>query len=288
MTTYIILGSNSFSGTVFIKNLLNRGHRVIALSRSSKKKKVFNPNYLDQNYYFNKFDINKDIKKLKNYLNRKEEYVIVNFSAQGMVEESWLNPQHWYQTNIIGQVNFINEILSLKLNILKFIQFSTPEVYGSTPSFIDENYKHNPSTPYAISRNCFDNHLLALNKTQNFPVILTRTANVYGPYQDLYRIIPKTFMSILMKRKLFLHGGGKSTRCFVHMDDVSNAILSIIEKGNIGDTYHISSTESITIKNLVKKISKIMDAKFDGLVSNSKERVGKDEKYLLSIGKIQK
>ena len=72
------------------------------------------------------------------------------------------------------------------------IQFSTPEVYGSTPSFIDENYKHNPSTPYAISRNCFDNHLLALNKTQNFPVILTRTANVYGPYQDLYRIIPKT------------------------------------------------------------------------------------------------
>ena len=205
-----------------------------------------------------------------------------------MVAESWINPTDWYKTNILGQVNLINKILNLKIKINKFIQFSTPEVYGSTRKSIDETYNFNPSTPYAISRACFDNHLSALHQNFNFPVIFTRTANVYGSFQDLYRIVPKTFMTILNKDKLKLHGGGRSIRSFIHINDVSTAIDSIIKRGRIGETYHISTEEFVSIKQLVLKISKLMNYDYKKLVNVVEERKGKDEKYILLIKKIKK
>ena len=151
---------------------------------------------------------------------------IINFAAQGMVEESWFSPEDWYKTNFTSQILLINQIIKLK-TIKKYINFSTPEVYGSTKKFFKESYSFNPSTPYALSRASFDLHLKLLNKNYNFPMIITRTANIYGPYQQLYRIIPKSIIS-LKKRKINLHGGGNSIRSFIFMSDVSEALYKIL------------------------------------------------------------
>jgi dTDP-glucose 4,6-dehydratase len=166
---------------------------------------------------------------------------------------------------------------------------STPEVYGSTGKNIKESINYKPSTPYAISRACFDNHLFAIYKQFKFPVIFTRASNVYGPSQRLYRIIPAAIRSATKNDKLNLDGGGKSERNFIFVQDVVEATFKILMKGKIGNIYHISSNEIISIKNLVRKIYKINNNKnFNKNIKYSKDRVGKDKIYYLNSLKLKK
>ena len=150
---------------------------------------------------------------------------------------------------------------------------------------IFENEPFNPTTPYAISRSACDYHLLKISKYFKFPVVITRTANVYGPYQKLYRIIPKTMMMIKKSKKIVLHGKGLSSRSFIHIDDVCNATNKVLTKGKIGHSYHISTNSYITIKDLVKKINKLMNVK--NMYSFSYDRIGKDHRYHLSSNKLK-
>ena len=191
--------------------------------------------------------------KLVEMISEIKPSYILNFAAQGMVAESWDAPEDWYNTNLLSQVKFIENLKNYNF-IEKYIQFTTPEVYGNTNGWIDETQHFNPTTPYAVSRAAFDFHLKNMHEAYNFPVIFTRAANVYGPGQQLYRIIPRTIMAIKLKEKFPLHGNGLSERSFVHIQDVAEAISLIIKNGDIGNTYHISTNNVISINSLVKKI----------------------------------
>ena len=109
-----------------------------------------------------------------------------------MVAQSWENPVHWYKTNIISQVALHDKLR--KRNFLKYVHVTTREVYGSTDKgWIKECFDFSPST-HAVSRASCDLHLMSTFKAYNFPVVFTRAANVYGPGQQLYRIIPRTML----------------------------------------------------------------------------------------------
>ena len=111
-----------------------------------------------------------------------------------------------------------------------------------------------PSTPYAVSRAACDMHLKSFYEAYNFPVIFTRAANVYGPGQQLYRIIPRTILSALSGKEMYLHGAGVSIRSFIHINDVVKATLKLAVDGEPGTTWHLSTRESISIRSLVEKI----------------------------------
>jgi len=198
-----------------------------------------------------------------------------------MVAESWENPTHWYKTNLVSQVALHDE-LRKRTYLKKYIHITTPEVYGDTSNWTKENYDFSPTTPYAVSRASCDLHLLSFFKAYNFPVIFTRAANVYGPGQQLYRIIPRTILSCITGEKLNLHGGGYSERCFIHIDDVNNALFKLINEAEIGTSWHISTENTISIRNLVKKICSLMNVEFEDIVLETVERLGKDQNYLLS------
>jgi dTDP-glucose 4,6-dehydratase len=119
-------------------------------------------------------------------------------------------------------------------------------------------------------------------------VIFTRAANVFGEYQSNYRILPKTFILGLTGGKLPLHGGGSSERSFIHIDDVSSAIIRIIEGGEVGSTYHISTERIITIKKLVKMCCSIMNLEFEDFCQITEDRAGKDAAYKLDVTHIRK
>jgi len=287
---YLIIGSNSFSGSNFVNFLLSKKNIVRGVSRSKEINSVFLPyknNKNIKNFTFHKIDLNKDIEKLVNICDTFKPNFIINFSAQGMVAESWKSPLDWYNTNLIAQVKFHEKIRNKKY-IKKYVHFTTPEVYGSTSNLINENFNFAPSTPYATSRAACDLHLMTFFKAYNFPVIFTRAANVYGAHQQMFRIVPKTFFSILNKSKLNLHGGGKSIRSFIHINDVCEATYKICLKGKIGQTYHISTDENIKIIDLVRKLCKMTNSQFEDIVSIDMERMGKDQAYLLSNKKITK
>lgn len=283
-TKYFIIGSNSFSGSNFINFLLSKKNtKVFGVSRSKEINNVFLPyknNKNHKNFNFKKIDLNKDTLKLFNIIIKFKPNYIINFSAQGMVAESWNSPIDWFNTNLISQVKLYHKIKDLKF-IKKYIHFTTPEVYGSNKKLIRENFNFKPSTPYATSRAACDLHLKTIFEAYKFPVIFTRTANVYGPGQQIYRIIPKTIILAKQKKKLPLHGGGKSNRSFIHIDDVSRALYLICKNGKTGKTYHISTNKFVSILELVKKIILKMK-KSKELIENTKDRLGKDHSYKLS------
>lgn len=286
----LVIGSNSFIGSSFVDFLLSKNFNVIGVSRSNQPNKLFLKyanNELFTNFRFIKLDLNKNIEKLIKIINQHKPEYIINYSAQGMVAESWDNPIDWYKTNIMAQIQFLEGIKHFKF-IKKYIHFTTPEVYGSTKKWIKESFNFNPSTPYANSRASTDFHLLNLFRYYNFPVIFTRAANVYGPHQQLYRIIPKSFSFAQLQKKIPLHGGGLSERSFIYVDDVSEATYKILKKGKNGETYHISSTQLISIKDLVNKIASLSNIDKKNLVKIEKDRLGKDHSYSLSSQKIRK
>ena len=287
---HVIIGSNSFSGFDFAMKLLSKKQKVIGISRSEPKYETFNSKeiFKNKNLKFYKYDLNTDNKKIiRLFKNIKTKFNVYNFASQSMVAQSWKYPIDWYKTNLISTVQIIENLRNMK-KFNKYIHFTTPEVYGSTNKWIKENNVFLPSTPYAISRASMDFHLLALFKSFNFPVIFTRAANVYGPRQKLYRIVPKTIISILKNKKIPLYGGGKSTRSFIEISDVSDALWKISKNGKIGNTYHISTDRLITIKELVRLICKKMNKNFDQLVEIKKENSGKDLAYKLSSSKLKK
>ena len=287
---FLVIGSNSFTGSHFINYCLDKKDKVIGISRSKELKEYFlvykkNKN-LKKKFKFYQYDLNKDLYKIINLIKKKKPTHIVNFASQSMVAQSWETPLDWYNTNVISSVKFIKLIKEFKF-IKKFVHISTPEVYGNTSKNLKENSIYNPTTPYAISRACFDMHLMQEAINFNFPVVFTRAANVYGPGQQLYRIIPRTILFIKQGKKLQLHGGGHSERSFIHIDDVSDATLKIALNGMIGETYHISTKSSITIRNLVSLICAKMNANFDDCVDIVEDRPGKDAAYLLNSNKLR-
>jgi dTDP-glucose 4,6-dehydratase len=123
--------------------------------------------------------------------------------------------------------------------------------------------------------------LLSFIKAYNFPVVFTRAANVYGEHQQLYRIIPRTILFFLTGKKLQLHGGGTSIRSFIHIDDICEGTQRAAEQGNNGEVFHFATSENISIRSLVEKISKHMGVRFEDHVEVVGERLGKDAAYLL-------
>ena len=286
---FLILGSNSFSGATFADHLASKGYHVIATSRSPEPHDALLPYKWNKNtgkVTFKTIDLNHDLDALSALLKSEKPTHVVNFAAQSMVGESWINPDHWMMTNVVSTVR-LHEVLRRYEKLERYVHVTTPEVYGSTEGWVRENIPFNPSTPYAVSRAAGDMSLKTYFDTYQFPVVFTRAANVYGPGQQLYRIVPRTIVAAMGGGKLKLDGGGKSVRVFIHMRDVSDATLKIAQKGKLGECYHISGYELVSIRELVEMILKRLGKSFAECVELGPERPGKDTAYTLDSFKIR-
>ncbi|HUQ11460.1 MAG TPA: GDP-mannose 4,6-dehydratase [Steroidobacteraceae bacterium] len=287
---FFLIGSNSFSGASFADHLLRQDLDVIGVSRSAEPHPAFLPYRWAGSpgrFRFHPLDLNSDLDAIARLIEAERPDYVVNFAAQSMVAESWKNPDHWYMTNVVSTVRLHERLRTFKF-VRKYVHVTTPEVYGSTSGFIDESAPFNPSTPYAVSRAAADMSLRAYHANYGFPVVFTRAANVFGPGQQLYRVIPRTILSIKLGRKLQLHGGGVSKRSFIHIRDVADATLRIAREGAPGEAFHISTDRIVSVRELVEMICARMGAKFADCVDVAPERPGKDAAYMLDSGKLRK
>ena len=263
----LVLGGSSFSGRSFIETCERAGHNVADLSR---------PNW----------DMNGNLSARAADLVRLGFDVVVNFVALNIVAASWSRAPEYYETNVVGMAKLGDALIGC-WGVRKFLQISTPEVYGHTGTRLKEGVMFNPSTPYALSRAAADMHLKLLHQQHGFPVMFTRTVNVYGPGQQPYRIIPRTIDCILRKERLPLEGGGVSTRSFIHIRDAAAAYLRVLEAGKSGETYHIATERQVSIRELVSMVCEQMGARLDEVVKIVPERPGKDMNYHLDDAKIR-
>ena len=287
MGKILVLGATSFSGNS-LANRLKGQDDLMLLGRNTHLPRVFDAMSQQEssNSEIIQWNINDNHDDVLQTIKNENVTEVINFAAQSMVGESWENPEDWYEANVLSFANFIKGIARIE-SIRKFVQFSTPEVYGSTTGWVKENFNFAPNSPYAVSRAASDWHLKALYENFGFPVIFTRAANVYGEHQRLYRIVPRVILSALTGQKLPLQGGGKSIRSFIHINDVSEALLKIIADGTPGESYHISTNELITIHDLVALVASKLDIKLADLIEIVPDRAGKDLAYQLDSQKIR-
>lgn len=286
---FLVLGSNSFSGASFVDYLAEQGYDVMATSRSAEPHEAMLPYKWQKRpgaIRFQKVDINHDLEGLGQLMRDEKFTHVVNFAAQSMVGQSWDQPDDWMMTNVVSTVRL--HVLLRDLDFLdRYVHVTTPEAYGSTDGWVREDTPFNPSTPYAVSRAAGDMSLKTFVDTYDLPAVSTRAANVYGPGQQLYRIIPRAIYAAMTGDKLRLDGGGKSVRVFIHMRDVSDATLKIALKGGQGECYHISGYELVSIRELVELILKRLGKSFDECVEIAPERPGKDTAYTLDSFKLR-
>jgi dTDP-glucose 4,6-dehydratase len=264
----LVLGGSSFSGRAFIAHAAQAGHDVSDLSHP-------------------KWELNGNLPERAAELVRMGYDAVVNFIALNIVAASWARAPEYYQTNVVGISKLCGFLIECGA-VRRFVEVSTPEVYGNTGTKLVEGSPFNPSTPYALSRATADMHLNLLHQQHGFPVMFTRTVNVYGPGQQPYRIIPRTIGCILAGERLPLEGGGVSTRSFIHIADASEAYLRVLESGRAGETYHVATERQTSIRDLVVMICERMGARLNDVVRIAPERPGKDMNYHLNDGKIRR
>jgi dTDP-glucose 4,6-dehydratase len=288
----LVVGSNSFSGAHFIDYCLTQSYSdVIGISRSREYKHAYLPYRWNKNsdskFKFHKLDLNNDLERIVDLVAQEKPKYIVNFAAQGMVAQSWEQPKDWLNTNTLGHIMLHDKLRKFDF-IEKYVHVSTPEVYGNTSNEIDESAPINPSTPYAVSKAACDLSLKCFYERYNFPVVFTRAANVYGPAQQLYRIIPRTIIGVLTNNNLNLDGGGHSIRSFLHIKDACVATYKIMENADPPEVFHLTNRDFYSIRQIVETILEEMGENFDKHVKVSNERPGKDMAYTLKPDKIEK
>ena len=287
----LVIGSNSYTGAAFIDYALSEGYEVVGVSRSDELNPVFLPYRWGpaerlKRFSFFRMDLNEKAEEIGHLAREQNLTWVANFAAQSMVAESWLTPVHWYQTNVVANVR-LHEALRKWDGLKKYLHVTTPEVYGSCSGVVREDAPFNPSTPYAASRAACDLHLMTFFKRYNFPVVFTRAANVYGPGQQLYRIVPRAALFSRLQKKLPLHGGGHSTRAFIHGKDVAVASLAVLDRGQSGQVYHLSTDRFISIRDLVAMIAQKTGSSFEKLAEVTEDRPGKDAAYLLDSARAK-
>ena len=298
MKNLLITGGCGFIGSNFINYVFNK-----------KKYKIIN---LDAMYYCaDENNINKNIRLSPNYHffkgnNCNDELVnyilktfdieyVINFAAQSHVQNSFDDSIQYTKDNILGTHTLL-ECCRIYGKIKRFIHVSTDEVYGE--SMINVNEKHKtehsilcPTNPYAATKAGAELIAQSYNHSFNFPVIITRGNNVYGPNQYPEKLVPKFIKLLEENKKVTIQGDGSCIRAFLHSYDTATAFEAILEKGKIGEIYNIGCDENMeysvldVAKMLIQKIKKTED--YNNWIEYIEDRPFNDQRYYISNKKLK-
>ena len=212
--------------------------------------------------------------------------VVINFAAESHVDRSIDDPSPFLNTNITGTQLILES--SRRNKISRFIQVSTDEVYGSLEpiGLFTERSALKPNSPYAASKASADLLTRAYFKTYNFPALITRCSNNYGPYQFPEKLIPLFVTNALLDEPLPVYGDGLNIRDWLYVEDHCRAIDIVLKKGKEGEVYNIGgNTEKKNIE-ITDKILSILN-KPPTLKKFVKDRPGHDRRYAIDSTKIK-
>jgi len=290
MNKVVVLGANSFSGQDFVDLLLDDPHRqVIGVSRSAERSGLFlrykGRADLSRYRYF-ALDLNRDMGKILDLLDAERPDAVVNFAAQSEVAPSWDHPEHWFQTNTVSLAYLVNHLRKQKY-LKRYLHISSPEVYGTCVGTVTEDAPPNPSTPYAASKAAADHLLRTYARQFGFPLLTVRATNVYGARQQLFKIIPRSAIYARLGRPIELHGGGRAVKSYVHIRDVSRGELAILDRGRVGELYHLSPDRGVEVREVVRLICERTGRGFEEATVSVGERPGQDAAYVIDSTKIR-
>lgn len=294
----LITGGCGFIGSNFIKYLLTSSSVGKKLEIVNVDKQTYagmgkNIEHMglssNENYLFIKANIC-DREILDKIISEHLPDIIFNFAAESHVDRSIDDSDNFEKSNFLGACNIFR--LALKHNIKRIVQISTDEVYGSIEEgSFSEDSKINPSNPYSASKAAADIMAISLFKTHNLPVIITRSANNFGPYQFPEKILPLFITNLINGKKVPLmwseENPGLNTRDWLHVKDNCRAIWYLAMNGKIGEIYNIPGTKEKT--NL--EITKMLLNSFgfgEEMIEKLPHRKAHDFRYSINGDKLKK
>jgi dTDP-glucose 4,6-dehydratase len=254
-------------------------------------------------YSFKQGDIC-DRELLKELFRTVQPDAVMHLAAESHVDRSIDGPSEFIQTNIIGTYALLEEARAYwntlpdgRKQAFRFHHISTDEVYGTlgATGLFEETTPYSPNSPYSASKASSDHLVRAWHHTYGLPVVTTNCSNNYGPYQFPEKLIPLVTLNALEGKPLPVYGKGDNVRDWLYVDDHADALLVVLQRGKLGETYNIGGHNEKKNLDVVHGICDLLDEiRPDGkgsrrrLITFVKDRPGHDQRYAIDASKIQR
>jgi len=294
MQNVLITGGAGFIGANFVRWLLRERPSVKivtldALTYAGRRENV--PE--DSRTVFVHGDI-RDRVLVEKLLREHAIDTLVHFAAESHVDRSILGPEAFVQTNVVGTFQLLEAARAT--GVKRFHHVSTDEVFGSLgpndPAFT-ETTPYDPRSPYSASKAASDHLVRAYVHTFKLPATISNCTNNYGPFQFPEKLIPLTISNARSGKPLPVYGDGKQVRDWLYVEDHCEALVAVIERGRVGETYNIGGGVQPTNLEVVQRLCAILDELEPGrrhaeLIKFVTDRPGHDRRYAMSIEKIER
>jgi dTDP-glucose 4,6-dehydratase len=219
--------------------------------------------------------------------------VIFHLAAETHVDNSIKDPVYHIKNNVISTVNMLEYARNIK-NLKIFFYFSTDEVYGPAPDNVayKEWDRHRPTNPYSASKSCGGQISIAYENTYKVPVIIVNVMNAFGERQHVEKFIPKVIKKVINNELVEIHSDPEcikpGSRFYIHIRNIADALLFLVEHGEIGERYNIQGEREMSNLELAQFIANIVGKELKyKLVNFHQERPGHDLRYCLDGTKLK-
>lgn len=214
---------------------------------------------------------------------------VIHFAAESHNDNSLRDPQAFVRSNVVGTFALLEAVRKFDKRLH---HISTDEVFGDlelggTDAFT-ETTPYNPSSPYSATKAGSDHLVRAWVRSFGVRATISNCSNNYGPYQHIEKFIPRQITNILTGQPAKLYGTGAQVRDWIHVDDHNDAVLAILERGRIGETYNIGASSPgdahVTNKQVIETICELMGGTFEHVA----DRPGHDQRYTMDATKLRR
>lgn len=210
---------------------------------------------------------------------------VVNFAAESHVDRSILDPSSFVETNYNGVYVLLET--ARRLEVRRFLQVSTDEVYGHVPSGVSvESDAFAPRSPYAASKAAAELLVQSYYTTYGLPVLITRGGNTVGPYQYPEKVLPLFITNALEHKSLPVYGDGSAVRSYLYVEDHCSAIDRVLSSGQPGSAYNVGTNYEVSGRDLADRVLEMLDRPAN-LREFVPDRSGHDLRYALDCGRVR-
>lgn len=298
----LVTGGAGFIGSAVVRLAIARGHSVVNVDALTYAACLDNvASVADSPFYaFEQADI-RDRAAMDRVLGTHQPDAIMHLAAESHVDRSIDGPGDFVSTNVIGTYTLLEAARQYwtqtgRPAAFRFHHVSTDEVFGSLgPSGqFTENTPYDPRSPYSASKAASDHLVRAWFHTYGLPVVLSNCSNNYGPFHFPEKLIPVIILNALAGKPLPIYGDGSNIRDWLFVEDHADALLAVLQRGQVGRSYNIGGENERTNLQLVQTLCAILDAKrprpqgsYADLITFVADRPGHDARYAIDPERIR-